>query len=94
MLEAIRNSSANNLAESKSTVPEGESRCLFGLGVPLGAYQKQGGTDCGFKDAQEDTRDEERAVGSCCTTTGCCNTPEDHIDTKPFSCGDHLEKIN
>ena len=37
------------------------------------------GSECSFEDAQEDARDEEGAVGSRCTTTGCCDTPENHI---------------
>jgi|SRR5690242_2304385 len=40
VLEAIGDGTTNDLSEPKTTIPEGEARRLFGLGVPLRADKK------------------------------------------------------
>lgn len=48
MLECERQKAANDLACPETTVPESETRALFGLGIPLAADQSQSRYDWSF----------------------------------------------
>lgn len=94
MLETEGDKPSNDLAESETAVPEGESWCLLGLCVPLGRDQHEAGCDGGFEGPEKDTGSEEGAIieGRC--GAGCCDTPKDDVGAEPFGDWNLLQKVS
>lgn len=90
MLEAKRDQTANDLSKPKTEVPETKPRRLLGLCVVLATNNHQRRTDSGFEYPEEDSRDNKRSV--VFDTSRACNndTPDDNIETQPFSSGQLL----
>lgn len=92
MLEAVGSSTSKDLAKPKAEVPEGKSRGLLRLCVPLAADQQKRGANGGFEDANENSRDQQGLVVVRGCTACSRNTPESDVESEPFSSGDLLEE--
>lgn len=84
MLECKRHESTNDLAESETAVPDGETRCLLRLRVPLRGDEHEAGCDGCLKDTEEDAGGEEGGVVESGGGAGCGDAPEDDVGAEPF----------
>lgn len=80
-----------DLAQTDAAVPQSEAGGLFGLGVPLTADDHEAGTDCGLKDTEEDTGDEETSVVTSGSDDSGGHAPEDSVDAEPSARRDLVE---
>lgn len=94
MLEAIRDSTTQNLAETETKVPKREARSLLRLCVPVAANEHEGRTNSGLKHAEEDARDEQGLVVVRGSTAGGSNTPEGDVEAEPLGSRKSLEEVD
>lgn len=94
VLEGEGDQATEDLANTQTGVPDGESRCLLLLVVVLGADKHKARSNGSLKDTQEDTGGHERVVVKGTGSSSTAQAPKGDIETQPLSSWELLQEIS
>ena len=91
LLKCIGQYPPNDLPEAETSIPNAKSWSRLGFCVPVATDEHQRGSDCSFKNAQENPRGKKGVVVASSRGACGCDSPQDNVCPEPFGRRDFLK---